>query len=494
MKRYVLALDFGASSGRAMLASYDGTVITRQEVHRFGNEPLSQNGKLYWNVPKLMAELKLGMKKAYQIAPYESIGIDTWGVDFGYVGQGGTLAENPRHYRDGRSNGYAEKATSVLSPADLYRRTGTQIMDINTLFQLMSQRDTEGFLANQKLLPMPDLFAYLLTGTVSAERSIASTTQMLSAKTGDWDTELLKRLDIPTEILPPLVESGTEKGLLSDAICKELQLPPIPVTAVCGHDTQCAAFAAPAKTEDYIFLSCGTWSLFGTECDKPILTEQAAQLGLSNEVGYGKKVTFLKNIIGLWLLQESRREYIRQGQSYSFAEIEQMAVQSGASACVIDPDDVVFTPPGDIPERIRTYCRQTGQPVPTSDGAVFRCIYESLAMKYRMALDELEQCTGKHFPVIHLVGGGARDHLLCQMTANFCQRPVVAGPVEATVYGNAAIQLLAIGAIATPEEARQCIANSEPLQTYSPAEFPAQQYTNFQRIVKTSEGLSCIQK
>lgn len=483
MKHYVLALDLGASSGRAMLAAYDGKTIQLQEVHRFVNEPISKDGKLYWNVPQLMHELEAGLQKAYQIAPYESIGIDTWGVDYGMLDKNGKPMDNPRHYRDSRSCGYAAKLAQELPPEELYRRTGTQIMDINTLFQLMSQRDTEGFDGCEKLLPMPDLFAYLLTGTISAERSIASTTQMLSAQSGTWDTALLEQLQIPVMLLPEIAESGSSKGVLSEEIQNRLGLPPIPVTAVCGHDTQCAAFAAPTKTDKHIFLSCGTWSLFGTECDTPILTEQAAALGLSNEVGYGKKITFLKNIIGLWMIQEARREYARQGQNYSFADIEKMAVESQESVCFVDPDDPVFTPPGDIPGRVQDYCRKTGQPVPETPGDVFRCIYESLAMKYRRALDELETCTGETYSVIHLVGGGTKDRLLCQLTADFCQRPVVAGPVEATVYGNAAIQLLAMGAIASPEDARNCIASSEQIQTYEPGQFPDQLYSKFLTMI-----------
>lgn len=484
MKRYVLALDFGASSGRAMLATYDGKTIQLEEIHRFVNTPIKKDGNLYWDIPQLMQELETGLQKAYAIAPYESIGIDTWGVDYGMLDKNGVLMENPRHYRDGRSKGYAEKFCAQIPPEVLYRRTGTQIMDINTLFQLISQRDNEGFSGCEKLLLMPDLFAYLLTGTISVERSIASTTQMLSAKTGTWDEELLTQQQIPLSLLPEIIESGTKKGTLSETVQKRLSLPSIRVTAVCEHDTQCAAFATPAKTAKHIFLSCGTWSLLGTQCDAPILTEQAASLGLSNEIGFGKKVTFLKNIIGLWLIQETRREFMRRGQNYSYAEIEDLATHNFSTPCAIDPDDPRFALPGDIPGRIQGYCRETGQPVPETSGAIFRCIYESLAMKYRMALDELEACTGETYSVIHLIGGGTKDRLLCQLTADFCQRPVIAGPIEATVYGNAAIQFIAIGAITSPEEAQQCIAASETMKTYTPGKFPDFRYRMFQTIIQ----------
>ena len=484
MMRYVLALDFGASAGRAMLAGFDGSRITLQEVHRFANEPVSKDGRLYWNVPQLMEELEQGLQAGYAIAPYESIAIDTWGVDYGMLGADGTLLELPRHYRDGRTDGILQKAEQLLPAAELYRRTGTQVMEINTLFQLLCQRDSGGFDQCATILPMPDLFAYLLTGTISAERSIASTTQMLSAETGTWDRELLELFHIPHRILPEIVESGTAKGTLSPEVQQRLGLPAIRVTAVCGHDTQCAAFAAPAKTDKHVFLSCGTWSLFGTEPEQPVLTEQAAALGLSNEVGYGKRVTFLKNIIGLWLLQESRREYARQGKNYSFAEIETMARQSHEPSSFIDPDDPVFVPHGDIPKRVQAFCRKTGQHVPESDGAIFRCIYESLALKYRMALEELEACTGETYPVIHIMGGGVKDSLLCQLTADYCQRPVAAGPVEATVYGNAAIQMLALGILKTPAEARRCIAASESMQFYHAGAFPASSYEKYRTLLK----------
>ncbi len=483
MKRNVLALDFGASSGRAVLVSYNEETISLQEVHRFENVPLERDGKIYWDLPRLMQNLEIGMQKAYAIAPYDSIGIDTWGVDYGMLDASGNLIENPRHYRDERSVGYSKQIVDVISSESLYARTGTQIMDINTLFQLMSQRDHEGFDGCETLLLMPDLMAYLLTGTISAERSIASTTQMLSVETGDWDRELLEMLQIPTRIFPPIVESGSKKGVLSATLQEKLGLPAIPVTAVCGHDTQCASFAAPAKRENHIFLSCGTWSLFGTVCDTPVVTKRAMQSELSNEIGYGGNVTFLKNIVGLWLIQESRRAYAKQGKCYSFSEIESMA-RDAKNDSYINPDDPRFTPPGDIPARIQAYCRETNQPVPETDDAIFRCIYESLAMRYCKTLSEIELCTGKHYPVIHMIGGGTKDAFLCQLTADACGCPVTAGPVEATVFGNAAIQLLAIGAIRTLEEAHDKIAASEKIQTYTPYDFSAEKYKKFCEIIE----------
>lgn len=480
MSKNVLALDFGASSGRAILASFDGEKIILREVHRFVNEPIEKDGKLFWNFDELFKNLEEGIRKAFEISPFDSIGIDTWGVDYGMLKKDGSLVSLPRHYRDTRTNGLSK----TLDAKELYSRTGLQIMDINTLFQLMSERDENGFEGCEKILPIPDLFAYFLTGEISAERSIASTTQMLSSKDGNWDKELLKNLNIPTSILPPITESGSEKGVLSKTVCEKLSVPPIRVTAVCGHDTQSAAFAAPFKKgEDAVFLSCGTWSLLGTELDSPVLTEKAAECGLSNEVGYGKKVTFLKNIIGLWLIQESRREYKRKGVELSFAEIEKLSRDAGESKCFIDPDDPLFTPPGDIPSRIQKYCEKTNQYVPKTTGEIFRCIYESLAMKYRMATKELELCTGKKFGTIHIVGGGVRDSLLCSLTATYCKRKVTAGPVEATAFGNAAIQLLTLGEFSSEEEARECIARSEENKTYFSEESDEEKYKTFKKVI-----------
>lgn len=480
MSKNVLALDFGASSGRAILACFDGEKIRLREVHRFVNEPIEKDGKLFWNFDALLNNLEEGLKKAYEIAPFDSIGIDTWGVDYGMIKKDGSLVSLPRHYRDKRTYGRSK----TLDAKDLYRRTGIQIMDINTLFQLMSERDENGFTDCEKLLPMPDLFAYFLTGEVSAERSIASTTQMLSSKSGDWEKELLESLNIPLSILPDICESGTEKGVLSNSVRERLSLPAIPVTAVCGHDTQSAAFAAPFKKgEDAVFLSCGTWSLLGAELESPVLSDEAAECGLSNEVGYGKKTTFLKNIIGLWLIQESRREYRRKGIDLSFAEIEKLAREAGESKSFIDPDDPLFTPPGDIPSRIQEYCKKTSQPVPKTAGEIFRCIYESLAMKYRAAIEEIEHCTGKRFETVHILGGGVRDSLLCSLTATYCQRKVTAGPVEATAFGNSAVQLLALGEFSSEEEARACIAVSEENKAYFPEKLCDEKYEKFKKAI-----------
>lgn len=479
-KRYVVALDFGASSGRAILAGFDGEKITLTEVHRFVNEPIEKDGKLFWNFELLLKELETGLQKAYAIAPFESIGIDTWGVDYGLLDKNGKLVSPPRHYRDGRTNGLSER----FDKRELFSRTGIELMDINTLFQLLSEKEENGLKNCEKFLPMPDLFAYFLTGAVSAERSIASTTQMLSAKDGKWDEELIQKCGLPLSIFPKIVESGEEKGVLSKAVQEKLSLPGIKVTAVCGHDTQSAAFAAPLESENGVFLSCGTWSLLGAELSAPVLTDEAAICGLSNEIGYGGKTTFLKNIIGLWLIQESRREYKRRGEELSFAEIEKLAREAGEIRSFIDPSDPLFTPPGDIPSRIKEYCRKTSQYVPKTTGEIFRCIYESLALKYRAAIEELEHCTKKSFDCVHIVGGGAKDSLLCELTASFCSRRVTAGPVEATAFGNAAVQFLSLGEFSSEKQARECIFASEKNKEYFPTATDQGKFELFKKLIK----------
>ncbi|MGN0603055.1 MAG: rhamnulokinase family protein [Oscillospiraceae bacterium] len=470
MEKRVLAFDFGASSGRAIIGIFDGETIRLEEVHRFENTPVQMCGTLYWDLPRLFHEVKQGLVKAAQSGGFDSLAVDTWGVDFGLIGRDGHLLELPVHYRDSRTSGMLEKAFSLIDKAQFYNITGNQFMDINTVFQLLSLKlDRPEMLKNaETLLLMPDLFGYLLTGKKRAELSIASTTQMMNAAERKWSETVLDALGIPKNILPEICMPATELGMLSDEICAELDIPAAKVISVCGHDTQCAAAAAPTEEEDFIFISCGTWSLFGTETDSPVISEKSAKLNITNESGYGGKVTFLKNIIGLWLIQESRRQFRREGREYSFADLEKLALECKPFKCFIDPDAPEFVPVGNIPERVREYCRRTGQPVPESVGEVMRCIYESLALKYRLAFDEIRECTGKEYKKIYLVGGGTKDGMLCRMTADACGCDVVAGPIEATAYGNIAMQLIAGGAIPDIKTARRVIAKSDNVKLYSP--------------------------
>lgn len=485
-EKRVLAFDFGASSGRAVVGTFDGRTIHMEEVHRFANDPVMVRGTMYWDVLRLFHEIKQGMTKAHLTGPFASVGIDTWGVDFGLLDERGNLLENPVHYRDARTSGMVEEAFRHISRQELYGITGNQIMQINTLFQLLSlKKQQPEVLARAKtLLFMPDLLNYFLSGVRKAEYSIASTSQMLDARGKCWSKRVLTALSLPEGILPELIPTGTCIGQLDAALCEELGLAPASVIAVAGHDTQSAMAAVPTEQPDFLFLSCGTWSLLGTELPEPVINEASERANITNEGGYGGKASFLKNIIGLWLIQECRRQWLREGKEYSFGELEQMAKAAEPFQSFIHPDAPEFVPSGNMPARIRDYCRRTGQSVPESVGAVVRCIDESLAMRYHQATLELEGCLGRTYPCLHMIGGGIQSHLLCQMTADACAKPVLAGPVEATVLGNIALQLLSSGAIGSLSEARQIIRASEDIQTYQPEQVERwqQEYHRWEEI------------
>ena len=487
MKR-VLAFDFGASSGRAIVGCFDGKKITLEEVHRFSNDPVSIHGTTYWDILRLFYDIKQGLIKAKIGGGFYSIGIDTWGVDFGLIDEHGLLLENPIHYRDKRTVGILEEAFKKIPKEKLYELTGIQFMELNTVFQLFSLRQQRPYLLDRadKMLFMPDLFAYLLTGVKSTEYSIATTSQMIDIKTGDWCDEIFEALDIPKRLTTDIVKPGTVIGTLTDDICKECGVGKVPVVAVCEHDTQSAITAVPCPEGDFAFLSSGTWSLFGTELTEPIVNEKTLGINITNEGGYGDSTGFLKNIIGLWLIQESRRQFAREGTQYSYAELEKLALAAKPFACFIDPDAPEFVPHGDLPSRVKEYCRKTGQYVPETVGEIMRCIYESLAMKYRLTFEKLRDCTERDYEVIHVIGGGTKDTLLCRLTANACARKVVAGPIEATVLGNIAVQLLASGDIKSIEEARRIVAESEDTKEYLPEDTDvwAKHYKHFLQVTQ----------
>ncbi len=486
--KQVLAFDFGASSGRAILGSFDGEKITLKEIHRFSNDPVKVGHTFYWDVLRLFHEIKQGILKAKQYGNIDSIGIDTWGVDFGLIDEKGYLLENPVHYRDERNAGMVEKARKYMSKAEIYDRTGIQFMDFNTLFQLLSIRLNRPELLDRthKLLFMPDLFAYMLTNQMTSEYSIATTSQMVNIDSQKWDTELLDAMKIPSRILCDIVPSGTKTGHIRRSLREELGVDKIPVIAVCGHDTQSAITAIPSESKDFAFISSGTWSLFGTELDEPVVNEKAQKLNVTNEGGYNFTTAFLKNICGLWLIQESRRQWIREGKEYSYAELEKEALGAEPFKCFIDPDAPDFVAMGDMPERVREFCRKTNQYVPETVGEVMRCIYESLAMKYKFVLDGIEDCTNKKYDRIHVMGGGTKDTFLCALTASSCNRTVYAGPIEATVLGNVAVQLMASGDIKDIAEARKIIAKGENLKVYEPVDADKweEAYKDFVKIVK----------
>ncbi len=457
----VLAFDFGASSGRAILGWLENGKIKCEEIHRFENNPRMVGETFRWDFNDLFSNVLEGIKKAGEV---DSIGIDTWGVDYGLIDAEGKLIADPVHYRDGRTDNIPEEVFKTVSAEEIYNRTGIQFMNFNTLFQMYyeSKYNKEELDKAEKILFMPDLFAYYLTGEMGAEYTIASTSQMLKGR--DWDAELLEKLNIPKEKLCDIVKPGTLTGKVKKEICKSEP----PVIAVCSHDTASAVVSVPAKEEDFVYISCGTWSLFGTELSAPLIVNEGKELGYTNEGGYNNTIRYLTNIIGLWLIQETRRELKGKGQNVSFGEMAERAEKCEALKCIVDPGDPSFTKPGDMIVRVKDYLKKTNQYVPETDDEIFRCIYESLALKYKDAFIKLEKLTGKKYNRIHMVGGGINAKLLCKFTADACGVEVVAGPVEATAMGNIAVQFMALGDIKDLNEAREIISASEESAIYKP--------------------------
>jgi rhamnulokinase/L-fuculokinase len=430
------------------------------------------NGTMYWDILRLFYEIKQGLTKAKHSGGFDSIGIDTWGVDFGLIDEHGALIENPIHYRDSRTNGLLEKGFTKLCKEEFYNITGNQFMEINTAFQLLALVEKRPHILERadKLLLVPDLLNYMLTGVKSTEYSIASTTQLLDARKKLWSDKVVDALNIPKKLFTDIVPTATKVGRISEELCKELGIDSCEVIAVAGHDTQSALAAVPNKEEDFVFISCGTWSLFGTELKEPLINEKSLTYNLTNEGGYQGRASFLKNIIGLWLVQESRRQWIKEGREYTFQALEKAATEAKPFKCFIDPDALEFIPAGNIPERIREFCNRTAQEIPETEGEIVRCINESLAFKYKYELEKIKDCTGKKYKNIYMVGGGVQSKLLCQMTSNACNCKVTAGPVEATVFGNIALQLIAQGEIESLEDAKTIISNSELIEFYEPIE------------------------
>ncbi len=483
----VLAFDFGASNGRALIGEKVEGKIVYTEIHRFSNDPVFINGKLYWDFLRLIHEIKTGIVKAKQAGGFDSIGIDTWGVDYGFLDKNGNIVNTPYHYRDLRTEGAMEKVFDLFGGKEnLYKRTGTQFLRFNTLFQLYVSinEDKEAYDRAETMLFIPDLMAYVLTGEKVAEYTIASTSQMINPETGEWDKEAIAKIGFDVEKLPKIVPSGYVYGNVKQEICEELGIETVPVIAVCTHDTGSAVAAVPADMENTCYISCGTWSLMGVELKKPVLTDESFKENFTNEGGYNKSIRFLKNIMGLWIIQESRRRWEKEGHGYSFAELADMAANS-KSVCYIDPDYPEFDNPGNMPERIAEFCKKTGQNVPETIGEYARCIYESLALKYRYTLETIEKLTGKKFDTINVIGGGCKAEILCKMTADICNVKVVAGPSEATALGNIAVQLISLGEVKDIEEAKKCIAAGGDVKEYYPdGTYSAADYEKFKSIIQ----------
>jgi rhamnulokinase len=462
-----LAIDLGAESGRAMTCRFDGRRIAIDEVARFPNVPRRVAGALRWDVEALLGHVTAAVQAVLVAEGSElaSIGVDTWGVDYGLVDAAGGLLEDPVHYRDERTTGMLDAVADLVSLDELYALTGVQVLPINTLFQLYAARDTAALRQAATLLFMPDLFGLHLTGERVAERTVASTSQLLDIHRGGWATGLLERLGLPAGLLPPLVEAGTVLGPLRAALAGASR---VPVVAVAGHDTASAVLGIPAESADIAYISSGTWSLVGVELAKPVVSDAARQANFTNEAGFGGTVRYLKNVTGLWLVQESRRAWAAQGRDYSYAELTHLAAAAPPAMAIIDPDDPAFAAPGNMPERIRARCVATGQPPPDGVGDTVRCILTSLAVAYRRVLDLARSTSGAQIEAVHVVGGGARNALLCQMTADATGLPVIAGPAEATALGNALAQAHALGLLGSRADLRTVARHSTDVTVFSP--------------------------
>lgn len=467
----MLAIDLGASSGRGIIGSFDGERITLKEIHRFSNDPVMLPTGFYWDTLRILFEIKTAILNASHDGGVDTIGIDTWGVDYGYLDKNGALLSNPYNYRDVRTDGIQDYVFENIAPLDeIYGVTGIQSLNLNTIYQLAADlRDHPWVVENaEAMLFMPDLLGYMLTGEKKTEYTIASTGAVLDAEKRDYANELLEKFGFPTKLCCDIVVPGTELGGLLPAIEEETGNTGARVIKVASHDTASAVLAVPAENEDFLYISSGTWSLMGIESKTPVINELSQKYNFTNEGGVFGTIRILKNIMGLWIEQESRRQWTREGTKYTFDELSEMALASEPFKCFIDPDDQLFATAGNMPKRICEYCEKTGQYVPQSVGEIVRCIFESLALRYRWTAEKLEELTGRSYPVINIVGGGTKEEMLSQFTADASHRKVCAGPVEATALGNIAMQCIASGEIGDMWEARRVIRNSTEIKEYTP--------------------------
>jgi rhamnulokinase len=474
-QRVYLAIDLGAESGRVIAGLWNGKTLRLEEVHRFPNGPVCIANSMRWDVLRLWTEIENGLslagkKYGNSIA---SIGADAWGVDFVLLNRQGEMLGHPYHYRDARTNGIMEKAFRKVSRAEIFARTGLQFMQLNTLFQLLAARQNAPQLLDQAdcLLFMPDFIHWALCGSRVTEFTIASTSQCLNPVTRSWSKRLLNEFDLPTRIFPRIVAPGTTLGSLQTGVAKRAGIKPVKVVAPPSHDTASAVAGVPTNNtgkSNWAYLSSGTWSLMGVEVNKASLSARTQQLNLTNEGGLDGTYRLLKNIMGLWLVQQCKRAFDTHGKSYDYSALATLASRAPALRSIVDPDDPRFLNPPDMPKAIQSFCRESGQPIPKTPGALIRCAYESLALKYRQVLGWLEELTGNPIEVIHIVGGGSKSVMLNQFTADACQRPVIAGPVEATAIGNLLVQVRSSGELSSLAEMRTVIRNSCKVVTFHP--------------------------
>lgn len=466
-----LAFDLGAESGRAVVGTLTQGKLSLEEIHRFANEPVEICDTLHWDILSLHNNILKGMREYARVHGdrVAGIGIDTWAVDFGLLGADGALLQNPVHYRDKRTEGMVDVALRKMPAEVIYERTGMAILSIHTLFQLISLRraNSPALNAAARFLMIPGLLGYFLTGEQRCERTNAISTQVYDPRKRAWSEEVLGAFDLPLAIMPDLVDPGTPLGTLRDSVREDVGLADAGVISVCNHDTGSAVAAVPARGDDWAFISSGTWSILGTLHDEVVTSPDAFAARVVNELTVDS-LFLARNIMGLWLLQQSRAAWLREGAEYSYEELVALAQQAPDSDTVIYPDDLCFLAPSDMPAAIRQYCARTGQTPPDSPGAMTRCILQSLALIYREALEQLAGLRGREFDAIHIVGGGSQNALLCQFTADATGIPVIAGPVEATVAGNVLVQALARGELDSPSAIREVVRRSSDLSEYAP--------------------------
>ena len=469
-----LALDLGAESGRVILGQFDGRRIRLSEVHRFLTGATSLPDGLHWDVLRFWSEVLRGLAVVAREHGRDvaGVGLDTWGVDSALLDRNGGLISNPYHYRDSRTEGMLELAFSRVPREEMFEQTGIQFLAINGLYQLLSMVVNRSPVLDiaETFLTIPDLFNYWLTGRAACEFTNATTTQCYDPRRGDWAWPMLEGLGIPTHIFPEVVQPGTVLDDLSPAVAEEVGLKGMPVIAPACHDTGSAVAAVPARGAGFAWISSGTWSVQGAEVPAPVITKESLEHNFTNEGGVEGTFRFSRNIMGLWLVQECRRTWARQGEKLSYAELTEMAAEADPFLAAVDPDYEEFLPPGDMPSRIRAFCERTGQRVPQTKGAVVRCALEGLALRYRWVLERLEGMLGQRLEPLHIVGGGTQNHLLSQLTADAIGRRVVTGPVEATAAGNVLVQAMALGHVGSLEEAREIVRDSFDLLTFEPGD------------------------
>lgn len=467
-----LAIDLGAESGRTIVGSLTGNQLSLTETHRFANTPVSAAGSLHWDVLNIWQEIKtgIGISSERFSKTLVSVGLDAWGVDYALLDRSGALLGNPYHYRDNRTEGMLDEAFNRMPAAEIYAHTGCQFMQINTLYQLLAASIRQPFLfdAASRLVMIPDLFNFWLSGEITNEFTVATTTQCYNPRQKDWVGDVLKAMQIPNHIFGSVIQSGASIGPLAARVSEETAAGNAQVILPACHDTGSAVVAVPAANPDFAWISSGTWSIMGAEVSEPLINDQTFAYNFTNEGGVFGTWRLSKNIMGLWLVQECRREWVRQGEELSYVELAKLASEAEPFMSVIDPDFERFLAPGDMPLRIQQFCAESGQTVPQSKGQIIRIALEGIALKYRLILERLEEITGKRLGVIHIFGGGIKNRLLNQFIADATQRTVIAGPVEATAIGNILVQAISLNHIGSLAEGRAIVQSSFTPEAYEP--------------------------